>query len=145
MMMIAATKNAHKLKEINEILNPFQIDVVSAEEAGWSHIEITEDGETFEENSMKKAETIMRLSKKDVIADDSGLSVQALGGQPGVYSARFSGEHATDKDNNIKLLSMLEGISERSAKFVSVISLVFSDGRKISVRGECSGRIAYEE
>ncbi len=144
-MMIAATKNTHKLKEIDEILKPFGINVISVEEVGLSHIEVVEDGNTFEENSMKKAETIMRLSKKDAIADDSGLSVQALGGQPGVYSARFSGENATDKENNKKLLSMLEGVSDRSAKFVSVVSLVFSDGKKISVRGECSGKIGYEE
>ncbi len=144
-MFIAATQNQHKLKEIKEILIPLGMDVISVHEAGLGNVEIVEDGDTFEENSMKKAETIMKLSGRNAIADDSGLSVDDLGGQPGVYSARFSGENATDKDNNKKLLTMMEGIKNRSAKFVSVISLCFTDGRKISVRGECMGKIGYEE
>lgn len=144
-MIIAATKNKHKLIEINEILKLYGLDLISMDEAGLSDIDVIEDGKTFEENSMKKAEEIMKASGKAAIADDSGLEVQALDGRPGVYSARYAGEHATDKQNNQKLLIELEGIEDRSAKFVSVISLAFPDGKKISVRGECHGKIGYEE
>lgn len=144
-MIIAATKNKHKLEEMNKILKDFNIDLQSIDEAGFGHIDVIEDGLTFEENSMKKAETIMQLSGKAAIADDSGLEVNALDGRPGVFSARFAGEDATDQDNNNKLLRELKDKSDRSAKFVSVISLAFPDGKKISVRGECFGTIAFEE
>ena len=144
-MIIAATKNKHKLEEMEHILKKFNIQLQSIDAAGYSHVDVIEDGNTFEENSMKKAETIMQLSGKPVIADDSGLEVKALDGRPGVFSARYSGENATDQDNNKKLLSELEGQKDRSAKFVSVISLAFPDGKKISVRGECNGTIGYAE
>lgn len=144
-MIIAATKNKHKLDEMDKILKNFNIQLQSIEEAGYAHIDVIEDGDTFEENSMKKAETIMQLSGKPSIADDSGLEVYALDGQPGVFSARYSGENATDQDNNKKLLVELEGQEDRSAKFVSVISLAFPNGKKISVRGECSGIIGHAE
>lgn len=144
-MIIAATQNTHKLKEINDILSQFNITVVSVNEAGLSEVTVIEDKDTFEGNSMKKAETIMQISEKPAIADDSGLSVHALNGRPGVYSARYAGEDATDKENNQKLLKEMEGIEDRRAKFVSVISMAFPDGRRISVRGECHGRIEYEE
>lgn len=142
---VAATQNKHKLAEMNEILEQYGIRLISVQEAGIGDIEIVEDGDTFEKNSMKKAATIMNISGKPAIADDSGLSVDALQGGPGVYSARYAGENATDKENNKKLLKELEGINNRQAKFVSVISLAFPDGKKISARGECHGRITYEE
>lgn len=145
--MILASKNKHKLKEIDEILKSFDIQLISMDEAGLESLEIVEDGETFEENSMKKAVVVMEKTNAITIADDSGLEVDYLDGRPGVYSARFAGENATDKDNNKKLLKMLDGVSyeNRSGRFVSVISVGFPDGRRISVRGECEGVIGLEE
>ena len=90
--IIAASSNAHKIKEIQAIMDKFGIKVISRDEAGVPEFEITEDGETFEENSYKKAYEIMKATGKTTIADDSGLMVDYLGGAPGVYSARFAGE-----------------------------------------------------
>ncbi|WP_432408022.1 XTP/dITP diphosphatase [Wukongibacter sp. M2B1] len=145
--MILASQNKHKLEEIRDILEDLNIDLISMDEAGLGDLKIVEDGETFEENSMKKAVTVMERTNTIAIADDSGLSVDYLKGSPGVYSARFAGEDATDDDNNKKLLKMLDGVptKERSGKFVSVISVAFPDGRKVSVRGECNGVIGLEE
>ena len=141
--MIAASSNAHKIKEIQSIMSKFGIKVVSRKEAGVPEFEIEEDGETFEENSLKKAEAIMKATGKLTVADDSGLMVDYLGGAPGVYSARFAGEECDDEKNNEKLLKHLEGLpaEDRKAKFVSVITLMFPDGNTIVARGECPGRI----
>ncbi|MGN0680473.1 MAG: XTP/dITP diphosphatase [Candidatus Fimisoma sp.] len=141
--MIAASSNAHKIKEIQSIMSKFGVKVVSRKEAGVPEFEIEEDGETFEENSLKKAEAIMKATGKLTVADDSGLMVDYLGGAPGVYSARFAGEECDDAKNNEKLLKHLEGLSaeDRKAKFVSVITLMFPDGNTIVARGECPGRI----
>jgi len=145
--MILASKNKHKLEEIKDMLKDLNIELISMDEAGLSELEIIEDGETFEENSMKKAVTVMERTNAIAIADDSGLEVDYLKGQPGVYSARFAGENATDSENNEKLLRMLDEVpaQERSGRFVSVISVAFPDGRKLSVRGECEGIIGFEE
>lgn len=145
--MILASQNKHKLEEINDMLEDLDIELISMDEAGLGDLEIVEDGETFEENSMIKAVTVMEKTNTIAIADDSGLSVDYLDGCPGVYSSRFAGENATDDDNNKKLLKMLDGISteERSGKFVSVISMAFPDGRSLSVRGECNGVIGLKE
>lgn len=145
--MILASKNKHKLEEISEILKSFDIQLISMDEAGLGDLVIVEDGETFEENSMKKAVVVMEKTNTITIADDSGLEVDYLDGRPGVYSARFAGENATDKDNNEKLLKMLDSVScdNRSGRFVSVISVAFPDGKSISVRGECEGVIGLEE
>jgi len=145
--MILASQNKHKLEEIKDMLEDLDIELISMDEAGLGDLEIVEDGETFEDNSMIKAVTVMEKTNTIAIADDSGLSVDYLDGQPGVYSSRFAGENATDDDNNKKLLKMLDGISteERSGKFVSVISMAFPDGRSLSVRGECNGVIGLEE
>lgn len=147
MKMILASKNKHKLKEISDILKNFNIELISMTAAGLGGIEIIEDGETFEENSMKKAVTVMRKTNIATIADDSGLEVDYLDGRPGVYSARFAGEDVTDNENNRKLLKMLEDVpaEKRGARFVSVISVVFPDGRSFSVRGECEGKIGLKE
>ena len=144
--MILASKNKHKLEEINDMLSDLGIELISMDEAGLGALEIIEDGETFEENSMKKAVTVMGKLNEIVIADDSGLEVDYLDGRPGVYSSRFAGEDATDEDNNEKLLKELDGIAleQRTGRFVSVISLAFPDGRKLSVRGECEGLIGVE-
>ena len=141
--MIAASSNAHKIKEIQSIMSKFGVKVVSRKEAGVPEFEIEEDGETFEENSLKKAKAIMKATGKLTVADDSGLMVDYLGGAPGVYSARFAGEECDDEKNNEKLLKHLEGLpaEDRKAKFVSVITLMFPDGNTIVARGECPGRI----
>ena len=141
--MIAASSNAHKIKEIQSIMSKFGVKVVSRKEAGVPEFEIEEDGETFEENSLKKAEAIMKATGKLTVADDSGLMVDYLGGAPGVYSARFAGEECDDEKNNEKLLKHLEGLpaEDRKAKFVSVITLMFPDGNTIVARGEWPGRI----
>lgn len=145
--IILASQNKHKLEEISDMLSDLNVELISMDEAGLGALEIVEDGETFEENSMKKAVTVMGKTNAIAIADDSGLEVDYLEGRPGVYSARFAGEDATDDDNNKKLLKMLERVSieDRTGRFVSVISLVFPDGRKLSVRGECEGVIGFEE
>lgn len=144
---VIASKNKHKLEEIKAILKDFPLEIKAMDEVGLDDLEVVEDGETFEENSMKKAVEVMQASGSIAIADDSGLEVEAIDNQPGVYSARFSGEDATDKKNNEKLLDMLKEIplEKRQGKFVSVISVAFPDGRKISVRGECPGIIGFEE
>lgn len=146
MLVVAATQNKHKIEEINEITKEFNMEIISRVDAGVPDVEIEEDGKTFEENSEKKAREIMKLCGKITIADDSGLMVDVLGGAPGVISARFAGEGASDLENNEKLLRLLDNIEnkDRSAKFVSVITLVYPDGKKIVARGECKGHIIYE-
>lgn len=145
-VIIAATKNANKIKEMDAIMNELGMHIISRDEAGVPDVEIVEDGETFEENSYKKAYEIMKLSGKKSIADDSGLEVDYLNGAPGVYSARFAGDDCNDKKNNKKLLSLLEDVpyKERRARFVSVITLVYPNGEKLVARGECDGHILME-
>ena len=142
-IIIAASRNRHKIEEIGAITEKFGMKIVSRDDAGLPRTEIEEDGETFEENSLKKAREIMELSGQITIADDSGLMVESLGGAPVVFSARFAGEDCSDEKNNEKLLSLLENIpyKERRAKFVSVITMVWPDGEILSARGECEGHI----
>lgn len=141
--LVVATKNKGKLKEIREILSGFEI-------IGTDELDVVcdtvEDGVSFLENAHKKAYELMQLTGGPVLADDSGLEVDALGGQPGVFSARFAGEHATDGENTAKLLRELENVPQekRGARFVCVMCLVYPDGTKIASRGECSGRILPE-
>lgn len=141
--IIAASSNAHKIEEIQAIMSKFGMKVISRDDAGVPKFEIEEDGETFEENSLKKAEEIMKVTGEITVADDSGLMVDCLDGSPGVYSARFAGEECDDTKNNEKLLKLLDGIcqEERTAKFVSVITLIFPDGETLVARGECPGHI----
>lgn len=147
MTVVAATQNRHKIEEIEAITKEFDINIISRQEAGVPDIEIVEDGTTFEENSYKKAFEIMKLTGMLAVADDSGLAVDALDGAPGVYSARFSGLDGDDKANNRKLLELLKDVTmeKRTARFVSVITLVFPDGKTIVCRGECEGHIMFEE
>ncbi len=140
---IAATKNKGKLREIREILENTDIHVISMEEAGIT-VDVEEDGETFEENAEKKAREIFKLTGNPCIADDSGLEVRALSGAPGVYSARYAGEHGDSHANNQKLLSEMEGVQDRSARFVCAMVLVLSDTELLTVRGECYGQITAE-
>ncbi len=141
--IIAASRNQHKIEEIEAITKKFDMQIISRDDAGIPQFEIEEDGETFEANSFKKANEIMKVCGKTTIADDSGLMVEYLGGAPGVYSARFAGEDGNDAKNNDKLITLLEGVpyKERRAKFVSVITMVFPDGETLVARGECEGHI----
>jgi XTP/dITP diphosphohydrolase len=145
MQVIAATKNKHKIDEIQAITKEFDMDIISRDNAGIPDVEVVEDGETFEANSEKKAREIMELCGGITIADDSGLMVDALDGAPGVYSARFAGEDASDQKNNEKLIDLLADVApeNRTARFVSVITMVYPDGFKIIARGECEGHIIY--
>lgn len=141
--IVAASRNKHKIEEIEAITKKFGMNIISRDDAGVPKIEIEEDGETFEENSYKKAYEIMKMCGKITIADDSGLMVDYLGGAPGVYSARFAGEDGNDAKNNDKLISLLKDVpyKERRAKFVSVITMVYPDGETLVARGECHGHI----
>ena len=144
--VILASRNKGKIKEIGDILGRYDMIVVSRDDAGLPIDEVEETGETFEENSYIKAKAILDVAGVPTVADDSGLMVDALGGAPGVYSARYAGENCTYEDNNRKLLSALAGVPDekRSARFVSVITMLWPDGRKIVARGECEGRILTE-
>ena len=135
--VILASRNKGKLKEIQAILEKFGMETISRDDAGIPEFEVEETGTTFEENSLLKAQAILDEAHTITIADDSGLEVDALEGAPGVYSARFAGENCTFEDNNRKLLKELEGVPEekRGAAFVSVITMLFPDGRKLVARG----------
>ncbi len=126
-IIVCASNNAHKIVEIEEITKKFGLTLVSRDDAGVPPFEIEEDGDTFEANSYKKAAEILAVCGKPTLADDSGLMVDYLDGAPGVYSARFAGEHGGDKANNEKLLRLMDGVPEekRTAKFVSVITMIF--------------------
>ncbi len=143
---IIATHNMKKRDELCRILSPLGIRIHLAEELGIELTDAEETGVTFEENAYIKAKSACDESNMPCIADDSGLAVDALGGEPGVYSARYSGVHGNDDANNSKLLANLSNTpdEERGAAFVSVVCCVYPDGRTITVRGECRGRIGYE-
>lgn len=140
---ILASKNKHKAEEINEILGS-GFEIITQSEAGAADIEVIEDGDTFEANAIKKAEEICAATGKPTIADDSGLCVDLLDGAPGVYTARYAGENATDAENIEKLLSALGDapLNKRSAKFVCVIALAQPNKETVTFRGECSGLIS---
>ncbi|MPM57501.1 dITP/XTP pyrophosphatase [bioreactor metagenome] len=144
--IIAATKNKGKLKEIKDILSEFGFDILSMDEAG-INIDVEETGKTFEENAYIKAKAIQDIGGTAAISDDSGLCVDALQGAPGVYSARYAGEPSNDEKNNKLLLCNLKKVSEpfRTARFVSAVCMAFPDGSYITVRGECGGKIGFEE
>jgi len=146
-VIIIATSNSHKLKEIKSILLDFPIEIKSMDEIGLGGLEIVEDGSTFEENAIIKAKTVMDKTGLPCIADDSGLEVDAINKAPGIYSARFAGEKATDEKNNEKLLDLLGDIPEkdRTARFVCAIALVFPEGNNIVTRGTCEGIIGFTQ
>jgi len=144
--LVIASNNKGKVTEIKQILAPFFPHIYSLKDLGMK-VEIVEDGQTFEENAIKKARTVMELCGYPVLADDSGLEVDALNGQPGVYSARFAGEHANDDENNRKLLRLLEGIpyEKRKARFRCSTALCFP-GRQPKIilsQGSCHGIIGF--
>jgi len=144
--IIVASGNAHKIEEIGKIFKDEDVFLISMKDAGFGDEDIEETGETFEENSLIKAKAVMEKLGTDVIADDSGLEVDALGGRPGVYSARYAGENCSYMDNNAKLMEELSNVedSRRGAKFVTVITYLFANGEKIVARGEVRGKIGYQ-
>ena len=144
--IIFATGNKDKLREIREILADLDIEVISMREAG-IQADIVEDGTTFEENAIIKAKAIHELTEEAVMADDSGLEVDYLNKEPGVYSARYMGEDTSYHIKNMSLVERLEGVpdEQRTARFVCVIALVTGDGQVITTRGNYEGIIGYEE
>lgn len=146
MKFIIATNNQKKLKELERILNPLGINAVSAKDEGILLDDVEETGTTFAENALLKAEAAFKKTGLPSVADDSGLSVDALDGRPGIYSARYAGENATDSDKNNKLLSELKDVPEkdRTAHFACAICCVLPNGEKIEVEGVCEGSIAFE-
>ncbi len=147
MIVIAATQNRHKIREIEEITSSYGFTVKSLSQTGYKPIKVAEDGLTFEENSFKKAMEIHKATGRITIADDSGLMVDCLNGAPGVHSSRFAGEEGNDYKNNEKLLRLLKDVPLilRGASFVSVITMVFTDTCVVTAKGECRGRILHEE
>ena len=144
--IIFATGNAGKMKEIRMIMEDLQIPVLSMKEADVD-VDIVEAGTTFEENALIKARTIAKASNALTLADDSGLEIDYLNKEPGVYSARYMGEDTSYHIKNQNLIDRLEGVSDekRTARFVCVIAAVFPDGREYTVRGTIEGMIGYEE
>ena len=162
--VVAATRNRHKIEEIGEITGRFGMSIISRDEAGVPPVEIPETGRTFEENSYIKAFEIMKLCGRITVADDSGLEVDCLGGAPGVYSARFGGfeglwpaensageddakADTPDTDNNAKLIRLISDVpyGDRTARFVSVITMVYPDGKTIVAKGAVEGHLILEE
>lgn len=144
--IIVASNNEHKIKEIKEMLSEFPFEVLSLKEANLN-IEVEETGSTFMDNAEIKASEIYKIANREmVLADDSGLSVESLNGDPGVFSARFAGEHGDTKANNEKLLYLLEGDSEaeRKAKFICAMVLIINEDEIIKVQGEVEGIITAE-
>ncbi len=148
MKLIAATGNKHKLREIREILTGYEI--VSEADAGFSG-DVEETGTTFMENALIKARTVCRATGQAALADDSGICVEALGGAPGVYSARYSamfapeGSESGDAGNRSFLLKNLNGKKNRKAYFCSAVAVVFPDGREVTAEGKTYGTILESE
>lgn len=150
--IIFATGNEGKMKEIREILDGLtflgeKVQILSMKEAGID-IDIIEDGTTFEENAMIKARAVAGAAKEAIVlADDSGLVIDYLNGEPGIYSARYLGKDTSYRVKNANLVQRLEGVpnEKRSARFVCAIAAVLPDGRELSTRGTIEGRIGYEE
>lgn len=144
--IVFATGNAGKMREIREILADMDMDIVSMKEIGID-IEIEENGETFEENAVIKAKAVAGICGEIVLADDSGLEIDYLNKEPGIYSARYMGEETPYSVKNASLIERLSGVpdEERSARFVCAIAAAFPSGEVITAHGEIEGRIDYEE
>lgn len=141
--LVVASGNKGKINEIKSILGGYY-EVVSMQELGFFE-DIEENGSTFFENALIKAKTVSKALNCNVIADDSGLMVDALNGAPGIYSARYSGEHGNDKSNRDLLIKNLENVTNRKAKFASSVVLYKTDGSYIDGYGETTGEILFEE
>jgi len=138
--LVIASNNAKKRQEIATILGKLGIEIVAADATAFVHVE--EDADTFAGNAQKKAEAFAHANNLPALADDSGLCVDALNGAPGIYSARFAGESATDAENNTKLLQLLDGKDNRKAHFVCALHLAYPDDRAtISCEGKVHGEI----
>lgn len=144
MRLLAATGNMHKLEEIREILEPHGFQVLGAADVGGLP-EVVEDRDSFEGNAMKKALETAIAKSCPCLADDSGLEVEALGGQPGIFSARYAGTQGDNAANRRKLLQELAGVADRRARFTCVIAVATPEGPVGSVRGEVRGRIIESE
>ena len=142
MKFVLASKNPHKLAELQRILGDMDVEVVLESQVGVD-VDVEETGETFEENSLLKAKAVMEATGLPAIADDSGLCVNALNGAPGVYSARYGGEGLSDQERYRLVLEALRGQVDRGARFVSVVTACFPGGDVLTARGECPGTIAY--
>lgn len=144
--LIFATGNEHKMVEIREILGELPVEILSMKDAG-IETDIVENGSTFEENALIKAKEVCKLAGEMVLADDSGLEIDYLNGEPGIYSARYMGEDTSYRIKNKNLIDRLEGVpkEKRTARFVCAIAAAFPDGRSYVVRGTIEGIIGYEE
>ncbi len=140
MKVIAATKNKGKIREMQEILSPLDIEIISQQEIGID-VDAEETGDTFERNALIKARAVAMICDYPVLADDSGLCVDCLGGAPGVRSSRYAGDGATDSDRINKLLTEMDGKTDRNAKFVTSVAFIFPNGREITASGEVHGVI----
>lgn len=145
--IIIATKNKNKIKEINAILKGMPVNILSLYDSNWQVPDIREDGKTFKENAVKKAKTIAGITGKITLADDSGISVDVLSGEPGVHSKRFAGENASDRENNLKLLNLIKDIpaGRRGAQFRCVIAIAVPNGKTETVEAVCRGDIGFSE
>lgn len=142
--LVLATGNKGKTREIMDLLQEYPVEIKNLSDFG-PIPEIVEDGDTFDDNAFKKASLTARYLGFPAIADDSGLVVEALSGRPGVFSARYAGEHATDDENMEKLLSEMEGEKERKAAFECVISIAVPTGHALTYEGRCEGEILTEK
>lgn len=147
MLLVLATKNKGKLKELVDLLSPLNIRVASLADYPLGKLEMVEDGETFLENAIKKATTIASLTGNIALADDSGLEVDFLNNAPGVHSARFAGEPSDDRANNKKLLQLMNGVpwEKRTARFRCVVVIATPEGKTFISEGTCEGIITTEE
>lgn len=145
--IILSSGNKHKIVEIKDILKDLPFEVISKNDLGYEDFDVDEDGTTLEENAFKKAIELHKLTKGIVIADDTGLFVDALDGEPGVYSARYAGEPTSDKNNRELLLKKLQNVpyENRTAYFKTVIAIIYEDGSKASAEGKVNGIIGFEE
>ena len=138
--IVIATRNKGKINEIQDMLKGFPVEIKSLDDFGTIPV-VEEDGDTFDDNAYKKSSFTSRILGLPVLADDSGLIVDALGGLPGVYSARYAGENATDKENCAKLLKKMEGKKNRKAAFECVISIAVPTGAALTYEERCEGLI----
>jgi XTP/dITP diphosphohydrolase len=143
MKVLVATSNRGKISEISQILADTGITILTPQEAGL-RLDVEENGVTFEANAVIKAHTWCRASGYPTLADDSGLCVDALAGKPGVHTARFAGDGATDQENYELLLKLMDGVTDRKAHFMCVVALAISDDIVITAFGRCDGVILHE-
>ena len=141
--LVLATRNQGKIEEFKKLLSGFPIEIKSLQDFG-PIPPIVEDGETFEDNAYKKAHDTARMLGFPALADDSGLRVETLNGLPGVYSARYAGEGASDQENNLKLLEAMKGRENRDAAFECIIAIAVPRGPALIYEGRCEGQITHE-